>query len=1294
MCRRQLAFAAELKKDVIIPIRLDGGPFPICQFLTAGLFYFDFALSANDAMYSQLLVEVQKRVLEQHNKRISAVVKVSPSSAETDVSATVKNPESWDVMISYSHTQQAQVMELKKYIIKNGFTVWLDTEQMYGDIYERMSEAVKKCKTVVACLSKDYENSANCRRELTFASETKKDFIIPVRMDSGPFPTCQFLTSEIFYIDLSDLDTPHMKMSAFYLVVSEIHERIHGNTAKISVAGHIASSKHSLTVPDFAAIKNFLQPVDMDEDISVLQTKLSVGTRTLLLDKITGWSRVPTSRLFRLTGPPGSGKSVIAAAVARVLENNGFLIAKFFCRFDIGERHEPKRLIRTIAYQLALEISGVAQYITELLQDKPDLFESVRSVSYLFDLLIKKPLMKYPIAKCCIVIIDALDELLADKRGELFAVLRDDQNWPPGLLLVTTSRPEVDILQADLASMRENYIELSAEWNKADIKAYAENKVQMWLKVDRISLNDCDSIVTKLTEFAGGLFIWIFQACIQLESSSDIKAALDDLEKLILTSISAGGKNIDSIYQKTLQKVIKDDDEEIYQSMFGTIIAAQSLLSISDIAALLILPESRVRGFVAHMRSLLVITDLSIGILHKSVADYVTSGYCPPRFFINIEKANAILANSCLRILTTEVKSSAIDSVSILSGDTDDIPLNAPTLRYSAIYWMYHFENSGVSHNVEMLESFAQRHGESAFNAAVFAGKATICRKLSNSIAQVRCIVPQGVAARCEIGYFPFPLLFLAAKRGDLEVCSVLLALGADINCRGEHGRTPLIAAVIENFIELVKFFLQSEADYDAEDIAGQKAEQYAGLESLKLIKERKRKNWLEEKNMTEPHELATRGDLNGLISLDKLSMPMFFITNEKKRTPAWYAAAYNHISVLEWLFQKSFDINIPDRHGCTPLFVSAMMGHVETVKWLIKHSNIIDQPNDDDETPLWVAAEFGQLHIVQLLVSAGCEAGKKNKTGASPLWIAAANGHIGVIKWLSSNGGKFDAPNNEHVSPLWIAACNGHLEIVEWLSQIGCDVEMQNSIGRTPLLIAAGSNHLNIVKWLVKCGGNVNTADHLQESPLWIAAGCGNLEVVKWLSENGASVLSKDYDGRTPLWLAAWSGYLETVKWLAANGCDLQISTNLNTTPLWIAAWSGHFQIVKWLVANGGVDIPNQDGRTALWSAAYTGQLAIVKWLVKNGSDARISDNDGASPLFVAIENGHIEIVKFLMGLNVDVEPPINNNRELLAVATWNRRLEIVKWPAKERNHDTPLVLAAKKGRAELQKYISAGGV
>ncbi|KAI8839843.1 hypothetical protein BJ741DRAFT_598870 [Chytriomyces cf. hyalinus JEL632] len=118
--------------------------------------------------------------------------------------------EEYDCMLSYNWGQQPVVIRIRDSLVARGFTVWLDMEQMSGNVYGKMAEAVLGSKVVIPCLSASYEASGNCKRELGFAADQTRTGkkIVPVRMENTNFTWTALITSGLLYTFIDGSETP------------------------------------------------------------------------------------------------------------------------------------------------------------------------------------------------------------------------------------------------------------------------------------------------------------------------------------------------------------------------------------------------------------------------------------------------------------------------------------------------------------------------------------------------------------------------------------------------------------------------------------------------------------------------------------------------------------------------------------------------------------------------------------------------------------------------------------------------------------------------------------------------------------------------------------------------------------------------------------------------------------------------------------------------------------------------------------------------------------------------------
>ncbi|XP_041453244.1 uncharacterized protein LOC121406296 [Lytechinus variegatus] len=108
----------------------------------------------------------------------------SGKSPKIDIGSSRKPSEDGHIMISYQWDSQKKVIQVKKYLEKQGYNVWMDVDKMQGNILNSMALAVQNASVVLICATQKYSESQNCRTEAQYAYKQKKD-IIPLMLEEG-----------------------------------------------------------------------------------------------------------------------------------------------------------------------------------------------------------------------------------------------------------------------------------------------------------------------------------------------------------------------------------------------------------------------------------------------------------------------------------------------------------------------------------------------------------------------------------------------------------------------------------------------------------------------------------------------------------------------------------------------------------------------------------------------------------------------------------------------------------------------------------------------------------------------------------------------------------------------------------------------------------------------------------------------------------------------------------------------------------------------------------------------------
>lgn len=83
------------------------------------------------------------------------------------------------IFISYSHKDSAKVLPCIEALCRRGFRVWYDNGIEAGSEWpEYIAERLDCCEAVIAFMSQNAQDSHNCRREIHFAIELKKQLLV------------------------------------------------------------------------------------------------------------------------------------------------------------------------------------------------------------------------------------------------------------------------------------------------------------------------------------------------------------------------------------------------------------------------------------------------------------------------------------------------------------------------------------------------------------------------------------------------------------------------------------------------------------------------------------------------------------------------------------------------------------------------------------------------------------------------------------------------------------------------------------------------------------------------------------------------------------------------------------------------------------------------------------------------------------------------------------------------------------------------------------------------------------
>ena len=389
-------------------------------------------------------------------------------------------------------------------------------------------------------------------------------------------------------------------------------------------------------------------------------------------------------------------------------------------------------------------------------------------------------------------------------------------------------------------------------------------------------------------------------------------------------------------------------------------------------------------------------------------------------------------------------------------------------------------------------------------------------------------------------------LQFAIMHEGGAKAVQILLALGADIEGRDEHGRTPLYNAACRLKEGVCKILL--EAGANTQFIRGTRP-----TIDITLIAQTDEHNY-KQPLQTVPELLkimgaSVEGQLHRAIDTGKAMC-------------------------VSRLLECGADIEELDRQGRTPIGHATIALQEVICEILLENGACTDSLNPQIlKGCIHKAIKQGSTRsMVELLVKLGADIEELDQQGRTPLQHAGTKLQEGICEFLLDRGCHARAVREDlQLTPaafgglLHEAVRNRALKVAEVLLMMGADIEESKSfedgwVG-TPLHFAAWQgNSVAMIKLLLDQGANIAASTPESVSILHFAVQprISSAEGLKYLLSRADMqyelLNSRNNHGNTPLYWCAYERagtvHIEAAKLLIEHGADLAIKNNNGKTP------------------------------------------------------------------------------------------------------------------------------------------------
>jgi ankyrin repeat protein len=325
-------------------------------------------------------------------------------------------------------------------------------------------------------------------------------------------------------------------------------------------------------------------------------------------------------------------------------------------------------------------------------------------------------------------------------------------------------------------------------------------------------------------------------------------------------------------------------------------------------------------------------------------------------------------------------------------------------------------------------------------------------------------------------------------------------------------------------------------------------------------------------------HELAQKGDLEGVKALIEKDPELVNAKDKDGRTPLHWACRGVHLEVVKLLVDKGADVNAEDSNKIIPLHSLAVRNSAAVIEILTAKGAHVDAKDYRGNTALHYAAIYNAADAAALLVKKGADIENRENYHRTPLILCARErGGPTTIKVLLEAGADVNARDKSQDTALNLASWRGKKEVVDILLDGGAAIPSKGRDVRY-LFSEAASHGLNrLFDAVAKAGGDPTFKLSNGGTLLHAAASGGSAEIIEILIGKDLDINLRDSYGWTPLHYAARDGRVEAVERLITKGADIETRTVMGQSPLNVADEMKHDKVRALLIAKGAEDKPIQ---------------------------------------------------------------------------------------------------------------------
>lgn len=284
------------------------------------------------------------------------------------------------------------------------------------------------------------------------------------------------------------------------------------------------------------------------------------------------------------------------------------------------------------------------------------------------------------------------------------------------------------------------------------------------------------------------------------------------------------------------------------------------------------------------------------------------------------------------------------------------------------------------------------------------------------------------------------------------------------------EGKTPLIIAVGNSYIDTTKILIENGANINEVDFEGWSALSYAvnngDIEIAKLLLENKAK--IKDELLIAIKSPIVESSINMMKLLIDNKANINY-TDENGFNPLNMAIESGDMELTKFLITNGANVNSLMQDGVSLIGYAIAQNNMDLLQILIENGANVNYTNGDSwaDTPLKTASRLGLDNVVRILLTRNADINAVDMNGNTALHTAALNSQLSIVKLLLEKNPNLDIQNKVGNTALHLAVISGNIDIVGELVLKGANTRIRNNDGKYPRDIARANNSAAIFEVL-----------------------------------------------------------------------------------------------------------------------------------------------------------------------------------------------------------------------------------